>query len=643
MFEYTLLFDNRYKTSFEKNALQAQEKIENIAEEASIEVWISELNAIAQKYTCSTRNFLMNYVENLSETTIANGACLCSFSKKNYKFPLITTLSVIENLNDADCNKYIELFTRISKKNNPGTRFSWKKIYQKAMGISEGLLTKQEAFLIGHGLRFDYDQMQNFLIRAMNNDGLCFAKSEDLIEAFCFMYESANNVTTEDSLKMQYAQNSSNIIKAPIEQKSSSFTKELSSDLKNLIQNWTTDSNRSVDQHFLDWILGLSSNLDVPSKTAYNIYRNLALYANELTDNIEKANYDSSAFDNIEQQESYIATSKKIITKINNRDYYSDVASDTDFYRVTNKLCTYANTLYNNPRNNGVLHSWRYASLNIETGKPDTVSLGKRLSKLLYGELFIEKADILFMLWYIMDIVWQMDDPEIPLNKYESRTYDRIATYWAHANTILKDSLLPPFYAPHMLEQSFLMAILYSDSYLKESPFEYYEIYCDSLLAPPQKRNRETTVDKEVTKAERTKRRTEMKQEYKAGTIDFEGFAELFADFFFKHIKEEGKYFFYPEGVYYSSTKKAQKPSPVQKVDIPYPSAKTGERFNQSNEDYSSKNSFYERDRFVYGLTLYLQDHKPEMIAGKRNKNEELHFTCRVTAEKNVTLIPTLK
>lgn len=644
MSDYTTSIEKQYQTH--KAATEAKQTIEALPENASEQEWENALNDIAKRYSLSCRNFLMIFLQAHAQRQ-TDSHYFYSFQGRQYAFTLVKDADSAEKLSYEEGMNYVKLFSEISAANHKQTTAaSWKSLYFKAMGYKEKLLTLEEAFKIGHGLHFTLEETDSFLVRALENDGFCFHRSQDLIEAFCFLYLPANNIYTAQDLKDRYEILSSEIPKTPLEQKPDYYTKQLSSNLKKAVQKWETQTDQDITEQFLLWAVAQSQYLDVPSQTACTIYQRLSYYAYELTEHVKLqlhstdhttqiASSDMLPHSPFEYSSKFaIKDSHDIIEQIKNRCFYHpvDLPAHTDSYVLASTLFQHANLEYDNLRRKTPEESWRYLTINPKTGTLQAISIGKRIPDLLKGNTPIAKADMLFMLWYIYHILWEQIELD---SNFQQSAYERIADFWALSNEILEYSLLPEFYAPHLLEQAFLKAILYADGFSKDSPFEYYERFCESVLPKPANRIRASKADSKKTKFTRNTSRKQIKEAYRQNSIDFEGLAEPFAAHFFAHIEEKGQYIFTKNGVFYTNTPTVKIKNPNAKPLFTYPNASTAARFDPANEDYQNVDSYIEREYFVYGLYLYLKDHAD---------SAKYRFNCRVNCKKNVSIaISTLR
>ncbi len=241
---------------------------------------------------------------------------------------------------------------------------------------------------------------------------------------------------------------------------------------------------------------------------------------------------------------------------------------------------------------------WRYLTAD-QKGRLTVKAIGSRIPLLLSGEEAVTKADLLFLLWSICDLSWMAWGQDT-----EDFLYERLAGFWSLAEELLDKAMLPPLYAPHLLERGFLYAICAEDPG-GGSPFELYEELCAYALPARWSRRRVKKVDPAEGRRYRRLLKKKARELYRTGQIDLEGLGEALSAHFGEHGKEGGIYRFTPEGICYQE-KKLAVPDPEEPVAIPYPRAGTGRRFDRSRGDYKTPRVQEERFLFLYGLVLDL-------------------------------------
>lgn len=314
-------------------------------------------------------------------------------------------------------------------------------------------ITREEAFQLGHILRFTLNEMQWYLMRVLDcEDGLRMNHSVDLIEAYGFL--TGASCLHVAQLRRQYKEQSASIEKRDDWDRSRNWTQRTGSELLENLEDWKLHPEE-MDKKFLEWMKGHASGLDIPSRSARRIYRNLAVYAYQCA--IGKAL--------IPEEDEALGRFLQIC------DYEED-SVDVRFYlyengTVSRKKCeAIAKCLYreNKERSNSEIKDNTQAWSVITTRSDGALSASygavnssrTRIQSLLLGDEEVEKGDILYLVWFLFTMVWAdspADDPDT--------LYCRIFDLKDAAVPILEKALLPPFYPPHLMEQSMLLSIIY--------------------------------------------------------------------------------------------------------------------------------------------------------------------------------------
>lgn len=598
MYGYTQHIENHYWGYLKQVNHKTIQQLQTVAindSEAEIDAAIERFRL---DYTCSARRYLMSFFQQHAAAVLPQMKQYTYIWNGNVFLFSTVCDSVVHNLEPEERDQYIQLICEISAANSGDTVKQWRPLIRKAMLWNKRmeLIGKQEAFQIGHGLKFSLEEMNNFLLRVLDNEDLSYSRAEDVIEAFCFLYEPANNWHTANALKATYAARSANITYQVLGDKPADFTVKLETSLKSRIRHWQ-ENGRDVLEQFMEWLLLRAPYMDLPSYSATQIYRQLAAFAYEITEGQRTIVEER---DLVPQLLDYCQPSEPV-----------QYANDTAFNIASSILAT-ASLEFDNLRKRQPEQVWRYLTVNRK-GEPTAVAIGERIPDLLLGRLSVTKADLLFLLWYISDLCWLENGAEA-----EGRVIaDRIADYWTMAEELLEAARLPAFYAPHMLERCFLKAIC-SVQRTAENPFEIYEGMCEFVLPEKQVRNR----SRQGARSDKSRAilEKEVLEEYASGNVDFEGVERRLAEHLLVMGAERRKYVFSREGISYL---------PNPEIIISYPNSKTGMRFDQSAPEYTQQQNLEERFRYVYGLSLYLI----EMAA-------RIGITCefRTNYQKNVSL-----
>ena len=537
----------------------------------------SAIEHFRQEYTCSARRYLMNYFQQRATAEIPQ---LNQFSfvwnGGVYLFSAVSDSSVY-NLNVEERDQYIRLICEIAAANHREPISEWRPLIRKAMLWNKRieLIDKEEAFRIGHGLHFSIEEMNDFLLRVLDNDDLSYGKAEDVIEAFCFLYEPANNWHTANALKKEYEEKTEGIAVHALDDKPLDFTIAVEESLKSRIHHWQ-ESGQNVQERFMEWLVARAPFMDLPSKKATDIYRRLTKFSYEVT-----------------MKQRSVLNEKDLMPEL--LAYCSSTtpkcSAGASAYDTAAAILSNASLEFDNLRKRQPEQVWRYLTVDKQ-GRTTAVAIGARIPNLLLGKEPVTKADLLFMLWYLCDLCWLENSREVGGHV----AAERIADYWSTAEELLEIARLPAFYAPHMLERCFLRSICSVQSVV-ENPFEVYEGMCEFVL--PEKQIRIRSKQGQRNEKSRALLEKETTEAFLTDEIDFEGVEAALARHLLVYGEKGKKYMFSKEGISFF---------PNPEIVISYPGSKTGSRFDQTNAEYAQQQDMESRFRFIYGLSLYLNE-----------------------------------
>lgn len=345
---------------------------------------------------------------------------------------------------------------------------------------------REEAFQLGHILKFNLEEMQWFLMRVfqVEETGFRLNYASDLIEVYTLRTKATLQRT--EQLKAQYANLSSGIEKKDNLTRAQNWTATTHSELLQNIERWERNPD-SMDEKFMDWLVSKASSLDIPSRTALRLYRNLAAYAyagaipdeKDLLDEIlHIADMDMES----EEAEEFLYIDGQI-----SADKCAEVAED--LYYGNNVLSGFFEGDSTKPWS--VINIGKDKKVSVSSG---LVNIGRiksienqdsaqtRIFNLLMGTSEVEKGDVLYLLFYIYNIVYAGSN-ETDTNVL----YDRIFDLKEAADALLKAALLPEFYVPHLMEQSMLLSIVYGGK-TGIDPAEIYGSVIQSLRETRAKR-----------------------------------------------------------------------------------------------------------------------------------------------------------
>lgn len=317
-----------------------------------------------------------------------------------------------------------------------------KKRYQSAF-------TREEALQLGHILRFTLAQMQWYLLRVFDvGDGLRMNHSQDLIEAYCFL--TGGSCLRAETLRQQYRLRSQGIEKRDDSARSRNWTQQASDGLLERLEEWKHYPERQ-DSSFLDWMTAQAPGLDIPSRTARRIYRDLAVYAylGELPPEEELLDELTDLCDWQEEREQ----TRKVL--------YREGQISPDQCNLVADQLYWENKTISDPSVKDNTKMWSVITLRkdrtLSASYGAVNSSRTRIQSLLMGTEEVEKGDLLYLLWFTCNLAWG-DTTDVDTGMLYNRIFDLKDAAYA----LLRAALLPPFYPPHLLEQSMLLSIIYA-------------------------------------------------------------------------------------------------------------------------------------------------------------------------------------
>ena len=622
--EFYWNYEDDYYSTYHK----IKAAIENISEDITPAYFRERLEPVREELLCSARRFLLDYVKGLS-APLDEESYRVSFQGKTYDFHG-SGMQYSVTMPDQEREDCIELLTDIAMENNDPegdylARRKWRSLMRKAMlwtgkknDTFPGLLSRDEALRICHGLGFDYQQAEAFLVRTQEDDGFIFTRSEDLIEAFCFFHRESNNWHNAEELKDEYFRLAEKIPKQTMSERPENYTRSLYENLPGRIAEWEQNADIPTEELFLKWMVSQADKLDVPGKSAYKNYRNLALLAWELISDQEWAEQIPA-----EELQDYIL------------DYCRedhDLPEGQTWYTIMDTVFSYSVNNFDNADIKNPKEYWksfRYLSLDTR-GNVAVKTIGNRAIELLEGEVPVTKADLLVLLWLVCDLSWSiLTDAD-----YTTRFYNHISDFWVLSEDLLEDSMLPAFYAPHLLERSMLLSICAFDDYDNlsrhgdyEKPFEIYEKMCEGLTfrRAARKKSKEVSGQKnKQTKLTRKMWEQETRESFENGRCSWQGLESLLAGYFDDRSMEKGtEILFATDGI-------SLPPDP--NLIITYPDPEIGELFDAGREGYSDEPSKEHRFKYLYSLYLYLREQRLK-------KKEKIKCRCNYVSKCSLTVV----
>lgn len=451
------------------------EDIQTTPEDTPAELWEKKLTKIAQDYSFSSRFALMRLLACRSNNIpVTDASCDSDFeytcSSHTFHFTDIS-LAHAECMTEEESQKYITCFMDLADLQadcNPDFNIT---IIRKAWDHTT-LLTRSEALCLGHILDLTLPEMQWFLLRTRDiEDSFRMNRSEDVIEAYGFLTGASWQMV--QFLKDQYFSTCEGVKKSPPSEHTQNWTQNISDTLPAKVEAWKL-RHETMDDQFLNWIRSQAPLLDQPSHTALRIYRNLAAYAYDMITEKEL----------IPDEEDYLPCMQDLYdapeeTASAQSLFFDDDAPDPVRCKTVADKLLLENQSHSDSLQKDKAKAWHVLSAKsagVLTSTGGLINQGRtRLADLLAGKLQVEKGDLLYMLWFTSNQIWQNSDA--PTQQVISC---RVMDFMDAARYILEAALLPGFYPPHPIEQSMLLSIVCGQN--GTYPSMVYECMLQSLI-----------------------------------------------------------------------------------------------------------------------------------------------------------------
>lgn len=471
--------------------------IEQMPSDTDADKWKKKLKMIAQEYTFSSRFALMRIFLNRADPS--------QLIDKNNPFNGFVamlpdgTKCVVENITiehaeqstEKDISQFEKLLIDQASRQSDSDSTTDALIIKKALFPVQKkttLLTRDEAFQLGHILQFTLQEMEWFLLRVFDvEDGFVYNSSNDLIEAYGFL--SGISYKAVSHLKEKYNVLNSKSIKADPEEKEEDWTKDAGGSLPELVRFWTTYERDNRDSLFLNWLAERAPFLDLPSKTALRVYRNLAVYAHNLAVQVEDApNVDIRKVKKGHIETDFVRCIREIVQMREYADQTLEALFENDLISLV-KCKHIADTLllvnsdFSFSNQTDKTKAWHV--IQVMTDGRMTVSGGvnesrTRVKDILSGKIaHIEKSDMLYLLWFTSNLCWFDSNRQL----YGEDISNRLNDFIDASELCLDAAGLPAFYPPHLVEQSMMLSVVYGFSGPEKcDPAETYEAVCSSII-----------------------------------------------------------------------------------------------------------------------------------------------------------------
>lgn len=497
---YSQLVEDHALALFQLETASVYNRVMDMPEDTTKGQWKQLIEDIARDFRFSSRFNLMRIFQArghqcsvLTDNDWGQKGFSITVGDKNYEFPSVS-VDQAENVSDELSNQYIALMMDIAadhlalkgkretKKVDALIRAAW---FNGDDG-QKMMLARKDTIQLGHMLNFTIEEMQFFLARVFDSVGGSFRanRSNDLIDYYGFLCRATPSHI--QILKERYFNEAKNISKEDSLERNINWTQEVAGQMLDQFDEWKSRP-QSMDDQFMEWILGHASRLDLYSHTACRVFRNLAAYAY-----------------NLEIGKAFIPDSDEFCDKIQEICSQGEESMTAKMlFRKDGKLSIekcedVVDTLLraNNERSGSLMkaraNAWHIPKMDahgelLQSGVVN--SNADRLLELLSGKEEIEKADLLLLFWFTANVTWQYDADSISAEELTYRLMDFIDC----ANMLLESALLPDFYVPHILERSMLLSIVLG-SKADEDPCV---VYAHMLLSLVRERNEQKNPQEE--------------------------------------------------------------------------------------------------------------------------------------------------
>ena len=322
-------------------------------------------------------------------------------------------------------------------------------------------LTRREALELGHILAFSLDEMQQFLLRVFDTDEcLRYTRSEDIIEAYAFL-TGADRENTE-RLKEEYRAKSAGI-KKDISERRSGWTELAPSLLKSETAE-RTHCPGDRDARFMAWLLENATHLDMPSRSARIIYRNLLAFICKFSDDTYMGDDSSDLLQLMPLLDGELT--EDALAMLPDESMLGDK-------KFADKLLGTVVECRNRYLGSFALS----ANKNMELSSADATAVFKEhVYDILRGEAEVEKSDMLYLLWIAAGLCWCFEAADSDLS------FEHLCDFQSVSEEFLKAANLPKLYYPHIMETGIFLSIVSSSK--EYDPSEAYAMLCEEIKNP---------------------------------------------------------------------------------------------------------------------------------------------------------------
>lgn len=451
-----------------------------------------------------------------------------------------TSPARLRNLTDEENRLCLDCLMEMASRQEDSSPWEYEDLILRAWnhrmtGDPKDVLSREDALHLGHVLGLTLEEMSWFLLRVLDcEDGFRFNKSRDIIEAYGFLTECSWAHTRQ--LEEAYQQRCGAIAKDWSDhwEETASVTQSVLDTLPGQVMLWK-ETSADPDALFLDWMEKRAATLDAHSASARRVYRELAVLAfqyareggmmpvyQEASRIFRQVLYRSTQSEAVGQilfpNHVISADQCRIVAEVllkGNREF-TDLSSrncsgsgafigqtivrseelqkmvreDGLFSkRVGKELSVHwaeQNSSAQHPSVTGTDRAkfWRIPTLrdtNDFSFDAGLVNQGRdRIQQLLLGEAQVEKGDLLYLVWFLFNLVLDGSDREA------WNVMEQIDLFCNLCQDALEAALLPEFYPPHLTERMMLMSVIYG-SKVCISPASIYLSILSSLKTTKNK------------------------------------------------------------------------------------------------------------------------------------------------------------
>lgn len=489
MSSYTYQRTDNILSMFGEDGAASWNRLQSVSAGDIAKHWKKELANLAKEYHFSPRFSIMRLVEarckNVSLShpdSLDDNGFSVSAAGQEFSFPHVT-IEYAQEMDPSECLKWITMLTALAagqpdsdaslsesliyrawydedSANDAAIRLlrqtgsfsdkAEKQIQKQNTLLFKNSFSRDDAFLLGHILGFTLTEMEFFLLRSLDEEeGIHFRSSNDLIE--CFGFLAGYSGYHVETLKQNYAALYGSVPKADNAAMPLGITRDISDNLPALVEDWQRHPEQ-MEANFMKYLEAGAPYLDCPSVSATTVYRNLAVWALDLMEGRQLPPAEDDFFDCIDDVLKLPDAGSSVQADISAR------FGSLENCRSTADLLVKENQIQAAAKSADPYLSWRV--LRADTSGNPTLEGGRlhrsdRITQLLHGELQVEKADLLYLLWFVANFIWQSDDaPD------EDDIFCRVCDFVDIANKALHSAAITaPFHVPHLMEHSMLLSI----------------------------------------------------------------------------------------------------------------------------------------------------------------------------------------